>query len=220
MTSETHKPGTPVAISFTDYRNGEIADFFANENRAFQPDGGRVRVQSGQDRVVGRPHFNVCPGVSRTVPGQASVIFQPSCDLSRAKTGEKDKQEPKFHAPFNKQPRALASLLPVVNTEENSRAVSILHPNKLRGHTQEHGPSPHVIDLKQPATKLNVTLPKEIVSRESNSSQKTPEESLLHRVRDMDEKLGRLMEAWPRLPEELRESIASLVAAGSGQAEK
>jgi hypothetical protein len=48
----------PVAISFLDYRDGEIVDFFANENRSFQPD-----IQSGSSgnrlNLVVSPHTDI-----------------------------------------------------------------------------------------------------------------------------------------------------------------
>jgi hypothetical protein len=46
----------PVAISFQDYRDEAIVDFFANESRSFQPD-----VSSGRLRLVGSSRLEMRP---------------------------------------------------------------------------------------------------------------------------------------------------------------
>jgi hypothetical protein len=55
MTSNLSQTARPVAISFKDFRDEEIVDFFANESRMFHPE---IKPNSfGRSRLVGAPHF-------------------------------------------------------------------------------------------------------------------------------------------------------------------
>ena len=55
MTNDPSLSTQPISISFQEFRNEEIVDFFANENRTFRPD--NVGENFGRNRLVGAPHF-------------------------------------------------------------------------------------------------------------------------------------------------------------------
>ncbi len=266
MTNDSRQTGSPVAISFTEYRDGEIADFFANESRTFHPDAG-VGPQSefGRKRVVGRPHF--------AASGKVDIDFRPSSESrcprddtgqgkpeQQAKTAQKKDRTPESketvsqngsngtiplpldflesdhgivsatlggesrrkrlqdrEPEFGKQARSLGSLLPPSNATEEQKAGRVLL-DPLAGRTvrcdapkkRTHSPDPQpefppVVSLAEwpTADEAVETDPrKEIVSLE---------DSLYQRCREVDEQLGRLVESWTRLPEDIRETIAALI---------
>lgn len=57
MTSEPVSRKQPVAISFQEFRDEEIVEFFANKNRSFQP-GSPASGVLARSRIVGAPHFS------------------------------------------------------------------------------------------------------------------------------------------------------------------
>lgn len=255
MTNDSRKSEAPVAISFLDYRDGEIVDFFANEHRTFRPETGEEAQKGfGHNRVVGRPHFSA----TEKAAGKADVNFRPSSEPSGQKSpkagsrppavaagilrsdessgtiplpaeflddnlevaaatlggGERRKRRPGNREPsFGKQARSLGSLAGLSNLPEEHKAGRVLidplagktvRPRMPEKQTEDFAELSIVALAEVPVREeaAEVALPKETISLE---------DSLLARCRELDEQLGRLVQNWPRLPEQLRETISALI---------
>ncbi len=227
------KSGIPVAISFTEFRDGKIADFFANESRTFRPDtGAGTQGEFGSKRLVGKPHFATFEATSeknirKNAAKHSGIDFRPSGKSPCAKgdfgivaatldesvleknisSQRKRAQEPQFGKPT----RPLASLLPPSNTVEEKKAGRVLL-DPLAGKTTcwEKSSSARQTGslVAVPTAFLSVA---DGVASDSPEKMPSLEESVLQRYKEVDDQLGRLLESWPRLPEDIRETITTLI---------
>lgn len=75
----------PIAISFNEFRNEEIVDFFASDNRPFCPDSDQ-NGRAFRSRLVGAPHF--LRGTQQREKKQPSAAFQPLVQIHADETGK------------------------------------------------------------------------------------------------------------------------------------
>ena len=238
MTNDSSSP--PIAISFQEFRDGEIVDFFANESRTFRPD--NVGNNFGRSRLVGAPHL---PGKQNgtaafrasfqrneeseksnidhrttilreetvaTIPLPTEILDAPS-DVLAATIHEppKKKKDIRSEPSFAKPSRPLGSVMNGGALKPKQAAAVIDDPLKKLGETvtKKKTPThsrPILVVRREP-----VETPSQPVSIEAVPP---PEETLPARLRETDEKLGRLIETWPRLSDRLKETIAALIEVG------
>ncbi|MDR2756547.1 MAG: hypothetical protein LBC20_12650 [Planctomycetaceae bacterium] len=252
MTSDLSQTARPVAISFKNFRDEEIANFFANENRMFHPE--TKQNSFGRSRLVGAPHFPIerkgtaafrvsfrsnglqqekCPsrnGILRADPvGTIPVppdIFTFVNKINNAQTTIAPKHSLRNHSPTPKR-KPVKSIEPLF--EKSSRSlISVLLPEQtdrkqavkigcasLENRTQKnvprsaHSPIKEIEPIKKEPTKEftpNI--------EPSETPEFTPEfttEHLFECVRETDVQLDRLIETWPKLSSQLKETITTLL---------
>ncbi|MDR0705258.1 MAG: hypothetical protein LBF88_09745 [Planctomycetaceae bacterium] len=244
MTSNLSQTARPVAISFKDFRDEEIVDFFANESRMFHPE---TKPNSlGRSRLVGAPHFPMerkgtaafrvsfrlnkgqqekekevsCYDASRyhgsrtesigTIPMTPDIFIltndpevltktaknrfaenhsqSPNKNLKRKKIKT---VEPSFRKPSS--PQASVFMTEQVN---KNQAVKIVY-NPLENETKKNTFYP-----------INTSVPE---TEKSTEQSRDTEKQLLERIQQTDKQLDRLIETWPRLSSQLKETITTLL---------
>ena len=218
--SDFQSAPSAMTIPFREYRNDDIADFFANESRTFQPPLGATQNENvASKHVVGRPNkervsvryaalntglspsqsagIDFCPknlSQERGSRSEANSDFPCAC----VKLGASQKTP---DLPFGKQPRALGSLLPLMQKTEEQKAVRLVSDTLPRKGMRIIAAAAG--SASTDSEELSASLPFAL------------EKALAIRCEEIDAELGRLVESWPQLPQTIRESIAALVDAAA-----
>jgi hypothetical protein len=239
MTSDFSQTARPVAISFKDFRDEEIVDFFANESRMFHPE---TKPNSlGRSRLVGAPHF--------PMERKGTAAFRVSFRLNKGQQ-EKEKNkisphglrtEPIGTIPMNPNIFILANDPEVLTKtaknrlEENHSKSPNKNPKRKKIKTVEpsfrkpSSPQASVLMTEQVnknqavklvynplenETKKNTFCPFNTFAPETEKSAENSDDTekpLFERIRETDEQLDRLIETWPRLSLQLKETITTLL---------
>ncbi|MDR0335642.1 MAG: hypothetical protein LBI18_00975 [Planctomycetaceae bacterium] len=232
MTSDLSQTARPVAISFKDFRDEEIVDFFANENRMFHPE--TKPNCFGRSRLVGAPHFPMerkgtaafCVSFHNnrlpqekysshngilladsigTIPvppdifaftnkNNTNTVTASKRSFGKHSQNSKRKQTKNIELSFVKSSRLSASALVTAPTDRK-RAINLV-ADPLENETKN-------FPLSSNKTPVN----------ETESSEKTesiPQYSF-EPVRETDAQLDRLIETWPRLSSQIKETITTLL---------
>lgn len=158
----TNDSSRPIAISFQEYRDEEIVEFFANENRTFHPE--NAGANFGRHRLVGAPHFTTKSkstataafrgsdqkkssrkeeDVIPTSPEILAEILESAPDVLAATIHEppKRKKDIRSEPTFNKPTRPLASVLGG-RSEKPRQAASVLNDPLAREEELKKNPLP------------------------------------------------------------------------------
>jgi hypothetical protein len=251
MTSNLSQTARPVAISFKDFRDEEIVDFFANENRMFHPE---IKPNSfGRSRLIGAPHFSMerkgtaafrvsfranglqqekCPsrnGILRadpagTIPVPPDIFAFANETNPQTRTAQKhslgnhfkkpnQNQIKTIELPFENSSRPLASTLMPVRTERKQAVKIVCDPlesvplerTRRERRTWEQETKKTVL--------CSVNTSGTPSGSETESSEKTEStaKQMFGHVRETDAQLDRLIETWPRLSSQLKETITTLL---------
>ncbi|MDR2441821.1 MAG: hypothetical protein LBE12_20890 [Planctomycetaceae bacterium] len=252
MTSDLSQTARPVAISFKDFRDEEIINFFANENRMFHPE--TKHKSFGCSRLVGAPHFPIehkgtaafrvsfrsnglqlqqekCSSrnsILRAEPlGTIPVppdIFTFANQTNNTHAAITKKHSSKNHSP-NPKRKQLKTIEPAFEKSSHS-LISVLLPEQ----TDRKQAIKIVCDPLENRTKKNILRSantpikkiepvKEEPTKEIEHTEKTePTEKiesitkqLFKHVQETDVQLDRLIETWPRLSSQLKETITTLL---------
>ncbi|MDR1963242.1 MAG: hypothetical protein LBQ50_05645 [Planctomycetaceae bacterium] len=236
MTSDLSQTTQSVAISFKDFRDEEIVDFFANESRKFRPE--TAPNGFGRSRLVGAPHFpmerkrtaafrvsfrsnnlqqkNCPPSVLRTesvgtIPIPPDIFtFAANQDIQTAtiknRSADRHSKNPKrkqiktIEPSFGKSTRSLASVLMAERPTQKQTTRTVSNP--LENGTKKSGLPSINIPINIP-----INLPINTPVRETEKTEK----QLFECLRETDEQLDRLIETWPRLSSQLKETITTLL---------
>jgi hypothetical protein len=248
MTSDLSQTAHPVAISFKDFRDEEIVDFFTNEKRIFHPE--TKPNGFGRHRLVGAPHFPVerkstaafrgsfcANGLERekypshnnishnnilqaeavgTIPVPPDIFtFAGETGLQTAITKKrstgnhsrnpKRKQIRTIEPLFEKSSRPLASVLFSERTGKKHAAKVVRNPSENSSKKSVFCSVNFPFKESEPLVKTPV--------KESELSTKTEPATkpLFENIRETDMQLDRLIETWPRLSSQLRETITTLL---------
>lgn len=243
MMSDRSPIARPVAISFKDFRDEEIVDFFANESRTFHPE---TKLNGmGRSRLVGAPHF--------PMERKGTAAFRASFRLNRVQQ-EKEKNSSRHYEshtesigtiPITPDIFILANDPEILtktaknrldenhskNPNKNLNKNLNKNPKRKKFKTVEpsfrksSNPQASVLITEQASknqavkivynpleneTKKNVFRPINSPVSEIENAE-NPEKRLFERIRATDEQLDRLIETWPRLSSQLKETITTLL---------
>jgi hypothetical protein len=235
MTSDLFQTARPVAISFKDFRDEEIVDFFANESRMFHPETKPNGL--GRSRLVGAPHF--------PMERKGTAAFRISFRLNSVQQ-EKEKNASRNHR-SQTEPIGTIPITPDIfiltndpevltktaknRLAENHSKNPNKNPKRKKNKTVEpsfrkpSSPQASVLMTEQAnknqavktvynplenETKKNVFSPINTPVFETAKTEDT-EKQLFERIRETDEQLDRLIETWPRLSSQLKETITTLL---------
>lgn len=243
MSNDSSSNIPPIAFSFKEFRDEEIVEFFANENRSFHPE-----IHSGggsRSRVVGAPHF--AKARKATAAFQSSLPFQ-ECDakaeerqtypgretpasadryennppvirVSQFQDPLKKKRKKSIEPSFGKPTRPLGTLVMMgrisVASREGRAARIVCDPLEKRSVKKnlfsaakfDRQPPLHT-GMRDVAASPSESVPSSSPVKGRNDGM---EESLNSRFRKMDEQLRLLVDSWPKLSPQLKETIAALV---------
>ncbi len=218
----------PVSLSFQEFRDEEIVDFFANDNRTFRPD--NVGENFGRSRLVGVPHFSKQHNPGRQ-KGTAAfrVSFQAPSPVTSDQTTAtiSDSQKRKFDIStdvsavpsFSKAVRSLGSAVGGVRQAGSRPGISASVNNDTTGKKRVEKPSKKGIktsedpqDNDRPILmKLSFPGPRRLPDEDGVASHVA---RLLEQLQETDQQLSRLVETWPRLSPRLKETITALIEVG------
>ncbi len=206
MSNEESLSTQPVSLSFQEFRDEQIVHFFANEHRTFRPD--QVGVNFGRCRLVGaphdlsnRPHPSNQHGVGKKSRAGLREKTQATVPLTSDMQPEvlsvsKVKMATLVEASFSKSARPLGAGQGTVGPGTAGQGVHPTNTAAAERSAPKSNPKP-----KKPIL-MKLAFPRPAA---------TPEETLLKQLRETDPQLGRLVEIWPRLSPQIKETILALI---------
>lgn len=240
-----------VALSFQEFRDEQIVEFFANESRSFQPDGAN-ESEMVRSHIVGAPHFAKMRKPSVTF--EPTFRINPSLDDLTGKKREKDSHSTGLFGSKRKlnEPEKQGSIeqsfshssLPIASiglirsddpAKGDKRAARVISTPLDPTQTQKMAKKPKCVELasalriqtlslsKQPQTvepEDQAVQPEQASTEEQYTAENSiesvetthpVEETVLERLHATDQQLERLIESWPGLPSDLKETIATLI---------
>ncbi|MDR2705365.1 MAG: hypothetical protein LBC02_06275 [Planctomycetaceae bacterium] len=235
MTSDLSQTTRPVAISFKDFRDEEIVDFFANESRMFHPETKSNGL--GRSRLVGAPHF--------PMERKGTAAFRVSFRLNRVQQ-EKEKNASRCHGSRTESIGTIPMTPDIFILTNDPEVLTKTTKNRLAENPSKNpnknpkrkklktiepsfpkpsSPQASVLMTEQAGKNQAVKIVYNPLENETKKSIFSPinasvtgtektgdtEKQLFERIRETDEQLDRLIETWPRLSSQLKETITTLL---------
>ncbi|MCL2742327.1 MAG: hypothetical protein FWE67_00580 [Planctomycetaceae bacterium] len=229
----TAEASSPPVISFKECRDEEIAGFFANGGKKFNPILPSCKEEALL-RVVGSPHF---PVKGRKSERKASARFAsagtaPSIQLCRSTLA--DSIEESRHSVSSRPTLALGTLLTSGNSvRQHSRAAKVVcdpledKPVMCLSQAQKAisaltGSNVNEVPLlrhKPERKAAGNTKNADTSASPELPQQSSVQESLLERLEVADAQLQMLVGSWSKIPDRLKETIRALVEVSSKETE-